>query len=214
MNLSRNGFLSSFGQAASSPASGAAIPYKEHAAENTKQIKDYLRYAWLGRGWMNVSAQLRDEIVSHVVEIYDNAFTHARSPIGVTSCGQYYPYLKRLKLTIADFGVGIPANVQRFLGSPDLAPAEAIRWALQSGNTTYLRQAPRGLGLDLLRSFVKTNGGLLDVFSGGGYVRIGKDSDRFGNMTHTFPGTLVNITLQCDARFYFLASEVIGGPLF
>ncbi len=63
------------------------------------------------------------------MEIYANAFEHGRTDIGVFSCGQHYPKLGELKLTVIDFGVGIPRNVRDFLKNSNLPADEALKWA-------------------------------------------------------------------------------------
>lgn len=215
-NLAQNGFLAAFG-AGEEPWMGNSILYREDSAssyEDGKQVIAYLKDQWLGRDWIQVSPPLRDEIVSRVIEIYDNAFAHARSPVGVMSCGQHYPRLQRLKLTVVDYGVGIPANVRAFLGRPDMTAAQALHWALQPGTTTKPREISRGLGLDLLKTFVRTNKGQLEIFSGGGYAVISEYVEHSVERSPVFEGTLVNITLRCDEAYYRLASEAVGAPLF
>lgn len=212
-NLERNGFLAAFG-GSEQPCADNAIPYREDANPDEKQIAAYLRDRWLGRGWISVGPRLCAEIVSRVVELYDNAFTHARTPVGVISCGQYYPTLKRLKLTAVDFGVGIPATVRAYLGKPAMPPGEAMAWALRRGTTTKRGSISRGLGLDLLKTFVQMNKGSLEIFSGGGYALITEDVERCVDRGLAFGGTLVNISLRCDERYYHLGPEPTDGPLF
>src|SRR5438094_3431457 len=130
---------------------------------------------WLGRGWVNVSHRLRDAIVGNMAEVYLNAFEHARSPVGVFTCGQHFPGKQELNLTIVDFGVGIPSNVRLFKANefrPEQLPAaKCMEWAFQSGTSTRSEtpgQGPCGLGLDLLRAFVQQNGGRLEMFINAG----------------------------------------------
>jgi hypothetical protein len=84
-------------------------------------LADYLKTKWLGCGWIHVSPSLQDAIVGRVWEIYANAFEHAQSSIGVFSCGQHYPKMKELKLTVVDFGVGIPSNVRLFMRNTNIS---------------------------------------------------------------------------------------------
>lgn len=212
-NLAQNGFLAAFGED-EQPWTGNAIPYREDGTRNEMQVAAYLRNQWLGRGWVAVSPLLRDEIVSRVVEIYDNAFTHANAPVAVVSCGQHYPSLQRLKLTVVDFGIGIPASVRAFLRNPQMSAADAITWALQRGTTTTTSSISRGLGLDLLATFVKVNRGRLEIFSGGGYAVITEYAQNAVARGPAFCGTMINITLECNETYYYLSSEQTHGPLF
>lgn len=212
-NLQRNGFVAAFG-GRTYALPGNAIPYREDTQLNKKELMPYLEREWLGwRKGVTLSHALRTEIVGKVVEIYVNAFEHGTSPVGVMSCGQHYPNLKKTKLTVVDFGVGIPTTVRRFLKKPKMPVEKALRWAFESGNTTK-PSIGRGMGLDLLRSFVQANDGKLEILSHDGYVLIDKEHEQFSARTAFFQGTVVNITLQCDERFYYLETEVDDEPLF
>src|SRR5208283_4930747 len=134
-NLRRNGFLSVFGGERAPKAKGNSIPYREHGNADKAEVMDYLRCEWLGRGWISISDQLRDAIIGDVWEIYTNATEHSESPIGVISCGQYYPKKRRIKLTVVDYGIGIPGNVRRFTKRM-VSASSALKWAFTSGTST------------------------------------------------------------------------------
>ncbi|MFH1674379.1 MAG: ATP-binding protein [Pseudomonadota bacterium] len=216
-NLSQNGFAGYFGHS-SSGWTGNSIPYREDKGRNVNGIMDYLEIYWLGRGWVQVSQRLRDAIVGHVWEIYNNAFEHSGSEIGVFSCGQHFPIHNELLLSVVDFGQGIPAKVRNFLSSDpraeQLTAAGCLRWAFQRGTTTKPKEEPGGLGLDLLKEFVRANRGKLEVYSNEGYALIDKDGERFTNRTTSFEGTVFHITLRCDENLYRLANETNGNPPF
>ncbi|MBI4681828.1 MAG: ATP-binding protein [Nitrospirae bacterium] len=216
-NLGKSGFLNSFDHRGSF-WTGNTIPYRENLTFDTTIVVDYLKSYWLGRGWINVSSLLKDAIVMNVLETYINAFEHGESPIGIFSCGQYYPNLHELKLTVVDFGVGIPSNVRYFFKDvprfQSLSAASCLRWAFQRGTTTKPNGTSRGMGLDLLKNFVKINKGRLEIFSHEGYALISETQETFMNRDSFFEGTLVNITLQCDESYYRLSSEVVDEPIF
>ena len=153
-NLAQNGFIGCFGDGPS-PWHGNSIPYEDFPIKNKETITNYLKTKWLGRGWVNVSQALRDAIVGQVWEIFENAFEHSASPLGVFCCGQHYPRLGELKLCVADFGVGIPSNVRLFKKRGEVSAAAALRWAFRFGTTTKPNGMGRGMGLDLLREFIR-----------------------------------------------------------
>jgi hypothetical protein len=216
-NLEKNGFLTAFGHSGSFWA-GNTIPYREDLIFDKKNIIDYLKIYWLSRGWISVSSLLRDAIVGTVLEIYINAFEHSISPVGISSCGQYYPNIRVLKLSVVDFGVGIPSNVRFFFKDDPrvetLNAAACLKWAFQRGTTTKPNGSSRGMGLDLLKEFVKLNKGRLEIFSHEGYALIDETQETFINRQTFFEGTLVNITFRCDESFYRFASETPEGPIF
>lgn len=211
-NLARNGFLATFGLQDRSWV-GNAIPYREDKEQDTAGIMTYLRSSWLGRGWINVSHALRDAIVGTMWEIYANAFEYGQSSVGVMSCGQYYPNMQMLKLTVVDFGVGIPRNVRHFTSNPRINPERALKWAFELGTTTN-PSTSRGVGLNLLKDFVRRNRGRLEIFSHDAYGSIDSGGETYIRRPTYFEGTLVNITLTCDETFYDVSSGAVQGPFF
>ena len=216
-NLCQNGFAGKFGNPSSS-WTGNSIQYREDAKQDENGIMDYLTDSWLGRGWVHVSTCLRDAIVGRMWEIYDNAFLHAGSEIGVFSCGQRFPRGNELVLSVVDFGQGIAANIRNFLNSDprasQLTAAGCLQWAFQRGTSTLPNGMARGLGLDLLKEFIRVNHGKLEVYSNEGYGIVDEDGERFKNLSTSFEGTVFHITLRCDESFYRFADEAnINSPL-
>lgn len=206
--LEQNGFLAAFGLGDKGP-DGNSVPYREDLQENKDGIVNYLKSRWLGHDWVHISEMLGDSIISKVWEIYANAFQHGNSAIGVYTCGQHFPALKILYLSIIDFGVGIPSNVRLFLKEPGKSAKESIEWAMVEGNSTKSQLAgPGGVGLGLLKEFVKLNQGSLEIFSHDGYVFIDNSKETYDTRETFFEGTLVTIKLQCDEKFYVLSSEI------
>jgi hypothetical protein len=216
-NLRQNGFAGAFGYP-SSGWDGNSIPYREDHSLDMNEIMDYLTYSWIGKGWVHVSDKLRDAISERMWEIYDNAFEHSETQIGVFSCGQHFPSQEELVLSVVDFGLGIPAKVRTFAGidprSKDLPADACLRWAFTRGKSTSQEGIARGLGLDLLKEFVRVNQGKLEVYSNEGYALIDKDGERFTNRNTSFEGTVFHITLRCDENLYRFADEINGSVPF
>jgi hypothetical protein len=211
--LARNGMMEFFGQPALK-ASKAAVPFRHDEVLGEDDLVNYLYNSWIGKGRVNLSEALKSAIVGKACEIYVNAFDHGHSPVGVFTSGQYYAKRKLLKLCVADFGIGIPDNVRAHLNDPKKTGAESMQWAFQRGNSTKKTEGiARGLGLDILRDFVKINSGTLEIFSHDGQAIINKVQS-FTSRSRIFPGTLVNITFSCDESFYRFVSETSGTQLF
>ncbi len=145
---------------------------------------------------------------------YSNAFEHSDTEVGVFTCGQHFRHRNDLILTVVDFGLGIPAKVKAFLSQfvdearvSKLSGAECMKWAFERGNTTSMGGVARGLGLDLLKEFVRVNQGKLEVYSNDGYAIIDKEGERFDNSPISFQGTVVHITLRCDEKLYRFYDE-------
>lgn len=181
--LRQNGFAGAFGHA-SAPWDGTSIPFREDKSLDMNRIMDYLTYSWIGKGWVHVSELLRDAIAGRMWEIYNNAFEHSGTQIGVFSCGQYFRTHNDLILSVVDFGRGIPANVRAFLRYhvneetvSKLSGAACLKWAFQPGNSTCMGGVARGLGLDLLKEFIRVNQGKLEVYSNEGYAIVDKGGE-------------------------------------
>jgi hypothetical protein len=211
-NLKQNGFAGAFGYP-SSGWDGNSIPYREDNSLNMNEIMDYLTFNWIGKGWVQVSHRLRDAIAGRMWEIYNNAFEHSGSQIGVFSCGQYFKTYNDLILSVVDFGQGVPAKVRGFFRQHTeedlvsrLSGASCLKWAFQAGNTTKIGE-PAGSGLDLLKDFIRVNHGRLEVYSNEGYALINKDGERYENRPISFEGTIFHITLRCDESLYRFEDE-------
>lgn len=213
-NLCQNGFARIFGYPTEAWC-GNSIPYREDREFYPNEFADYLSNDWLGKGWVHehVSEPLKNAIIDRVLELYVNAFEHSKSQIGVFSCGQYFPQLNELHLTLIDFGMGIPASVRSYLKKirPDL-PAErltadfCLRWAFQNTHTTK-PDSSRGMGLTLLKSFIGANEGAMLVFSNDGFSEITADQESYGLFNPAFEGTVFHVRLICDENHYCLAGE-------
>ncbi len=200
-NLAQNGFLYAFGDNQQG-WKGNSVAYREDANDNFQGILNYLDEQWLGRGWVEVSQAIKDEIIHNALEIYSNAFEHGVSDIGVFTCGQRYPNLKTLKLTVIDFGVGIPANVRQFLQNSSMLAEDALKWAFQPGKTTRRSRVPGGTGLHSLKNFVRSKQGKIEIYSHDGYALIDESQELYQSAPTFFEGTLINITIKCDVNYH------------
>jgi hypothetical protein len=207
MNLAQNGFLCDFG-CNLNPWDGNSIPYRCDIQHDPNAIADYLRYKWLGKGWVNISPALQEEITGQASEIYLNAFEHSSSDIGVFSCGQHYHNVGFLQLTVVDFGIGIASSVRSLPENSAMLATEALAWAFLPGTTTKQDGICGGSGLNLLQEFITENHGKLMIFSNDGCVTIDDNGMRYENKCTNFSGTVVNIAFRCDESYYCLASEV------
>lgn len=214
MNLCQNGFANTFNHP--EPGwDGHSIPYREDKTLDINEIMDYLTDKWIGKDWVHVSNKLRDAIAGTMWEIYNNAFEHSKTPIGVYSCGHHYKSQNILLLSIVDFGCGIPTKIKQFFTQfvagkdvSKLSDANCIQWAVGKGHTTSTDDGvARGLGLDLLKEFVKLNNGKLELYSNKGYALINNQGEKYEPTNLGFEGTIVHITLRCDELFYHFKNE-------
>lgn len=207
-NLCQCGFAYKFGHD-QKPWDGNSVPYREDLSYDPYNTIDFLIHNWIGRGWVHVSNKLSNAIAGKMWEIYNNAFEHGHSKIGIFTCGQYFAKLNTLTLSVIDFGCGIPNNVIQYFKMNSLPDhASCMRWAFGKGNSTSTEGIAKGLGLDLLKEFVSLNNGKLEIYSNCGFAKISHDGEDYGNSNVAFKGTLVHITLKCDERLYKFKNEV------
>ena len=210
INLRKNGFMEAFGfEKWNGPSN--SIPFREDSHRDISYL-NYLRDLWLGRQWVDVSDKVKDAIASAVWEIYANAFEHGGASCGVFTCGQFFPGKREISLAFVDFGIGIPASVRTVPKVGHLDDARAIEWAMKAGNTS--KAGNRGMGLDILRTFVVLNGGSMDIVSHRGHLAFGKLGPCSLVRKRSFLGTVFNITLLADNKRYILSSEINPESVF
>lgn len=207
--LKRNHFLSNFGDLPINDYYKTTIQYRKFKTTEENYFKEYLDNELLSKEEMpGMSALLRKKINESIFEIFNNAAIHGDCK-NVFTCGQYYPTNNRLDFTIVDLGKTIKTGVNNFL-KKNLSGIECIVWAVEEGNTTKRRTIPGGLGLSLIRGFLKINGGMIQIISADGYWEQRINSVDKKALPKNFPGTIVNLEFNLiDKAQYFLASETI-----
>jgi len=216
-HINDNGFLEAF-QIGNNTGhvKDTAVPFKIDVKQDEIGFINYLLNNWLLTSRIDIGDDLKQLLVACVSEAYLNVFHHANSPIGVSICGQYFPNKQELDITLIDFGVGIPYNVNNFLPNSLTSP-KALLWALK-GNTTTTHGMARGLGLKILKNFVQRNSGKLEIYSDTGYVLIDKDGEKSYEISTPFNGIVIQVTLRCDWNHYnlegFLGEISPSIPLF
>lgn len=226
-NLINNNFLSHFKEQDKFRPhykKGEYIGYREHKnILNENFLTEYLKNEWLSNDKLILSKELKSEIISRIIEIFMNAYGHGISrqeneQLGIYSCGEYDKKLKKLHISVLDFGVGIVNNVMT--GCPNISTeVEAMDWALKLGNSTNTDSinslTPRGLGFELLREFVTVNKGELRIYSNSVKAcTTPSGSYKISDNVFNFPGTLVSITINCDNRKYMFSTEAKSPHLF
>ena len=206
--LSKNGFLSHYGQVRIPDSWGTTISYQRFDVTDDRFFSGYIEAEFIHRSEMpEMSLGLLKRFRESIFEIFSNAVLHSRTRMGIFSCGQFFPRQNRLDFTVADLGVGIRQNVSEYLRQ-DFSAAQAIVWATEENNTTKGGSVPGGLGLKLLCEFIDKNGGCLQIASDAGYWRRSNKSSSSFTLGHSFPGTVVNIEINtADPHSYILSTE-------
>ena len=212
--LTKNAFLKDFGMDTEEGASRTAMAYSRFEPADEKIFPGYIEKHFKGKGIPKMSPLLTAKFREGIFELFSNAVLHSETKHGIFVCGQYFPTGKRLDFSIVDMGVGIRHNVLTKRGLT-MRAEHAIAWALEGNNTTKTGSIPGGLGLKLIRDFIKLNGGRIQIVSDAGYWETHIDGNTVLPFTAAFPGTLVNIEINtADKCTYQLASEAPPDNLF
>ncbi len=206
--FSKNHFLSNFGGYKIEDYYQTTIKYKKFKPNEEKVFKYYLDNELLSKTVLpQMSIGLRKKINESIFEIFNNAVIHGKSG-DIFSCGQYYPAKSKLDFTIVDLGRTIKTNVNEYLKQM-LSGSDTIDWAVQEKHTTKIGDTPGGLGLSLIRDFLKLNNGKIQIVSSDGYWhQLGNEINQM-SFDNEFDGTIVNLEFNLnDKSSYCLKSEL------
>lgn len=135
-------------------------------------------------------------------EVWNNIADHSSVATGFAHA-QHYPKMREIKITMSDFGQGIPTTIRNAFG--EMHDDEAIVMATREGVTSQSRQNNMGAGLSYLTDTVLFNRGKLRVHSRAGHATF--SCDHRGNKVITkkrnagfYPGTLVE--MEFDTRLF------------
>lgn len=207
--ISRNQFLGNWDPKVKVKEKENFIIYRKFHRSNSDDFKQYID-EWLikKQKFPRHTKRAGEKIQESIYEIYTNAIIHGET-IYVYSCGEYNPVDYTLDMTIVDCGKTIPSNVNNYmkmLGEPELEPQQAIDWAFVDGNTT--KQDTGGLGLWILKDFIRMNKGCLHMISGNAFLEFTEDKNESVCLDTTFPGTIVNMKFRFDDdKNYYMESE-------
>lgn len=210
--LFRNGFFPHYGifpSVDSLYSSDTQIPYKKFKHSEPNSYNDYIQGELLNNDdFPKHSPKLGKEIKRNIYELFENARTHGKCS-HIHTCGQFYPYHKKLNITIVDTGKTIVNNVQDFL-KEELESCQCIDWAMQTGNTTKDGNTPGGLGLGLIFDFININEGKFQVLSSNGYWELKEGEIKKTDINFSFSGTIANLEFMLnDGKIYSFLDENI-----
>ncbi len=189
-------------------------PLRDDAASRTTtlpcvHIEQEYGFGWVENTlgpWLCESLFVRDGQISSVKtcvkEVLNNIADHSNVDTGFVHA-QHYPNARHLKITMSDFGAGIPSTIRSRYGQ--MGDTEAIAEAIKDGVTAKSRPNNMGAGLCYLVDTVIANRGVVRFHSLSGNLtclcdmrgRLSLDRRR---ATGIYPGTLIEIEL--DTRLF------------
>lgn len=182
------------------------IPVEVFDTNNEVGFADYTRRRLQRPEMPRMSIDLTRKFYEGIDELFSNAALHSQSE-KIVAAGQFYPRLAKLSFIIADGGIGISRRAA-MVDNLFRTDADAIEWAMTQGSTTRVGYVPGGLGLKILRSFIRMNGGSIRIASHKGYWEEVNGAPSKRTLRAAFPGTVVSIEiLTSDQNSYDLPSS-------
>ena len=177
----------------------STLPFTKVAHADAHGWLEYNFTPWMS-GVLGVSHGALGSVRTCIKEVFNNILDHSTQNIGFVHV-QHYPNKQNVKVTVSDFGRGIPSNIR--VHYPDLTDAAAILKATEPGFTTKSTPRNMGVGLDFLIESVTGNQGSVSIYSFMGALHCNRDGANaprripvLGN--GSYPGTLVEISLRTD----------------
>jgi hypothetical protein len=139
-----------------------------------------------------------------LLELIQNFAEHSGSKPGAWVSGQLHPRSNRITLCVLDLGRGIPNALRTLPKYRRYRDLRLVELATDEGVTSVPGES-RGLGLNTIRRFVKTNGGTLTIVSGEALVRFPPDRRPASkHLDEPFPGAVVFMSLVPTQRGLFI----------
>lgn len=137
-----------------------------------------------------------------VKEVWNNVADHSTMATGFVH-SQHYPNAHQLRITLSDFGLGIPETIKAVYG--EMPDQNAIALATRNGVTARSKANNMGVGLSYLVDTVLAKRGKVRLHSRNGNVTFycdmrGNKVDEKRGDRGVYPGTLVEIEL--DTRLF------------
>jgi anti-sigma regulatory factor (Ser/Thr protein kinase) len=183
-------------EAGESP-SGSSLPLLIVTSLDKPRILGYIDDELMSREEMpTMTKSLQKEIRRAFFEVIGNVFYHSGSAIGAIVCGQVYPKANEIQVTFLDRGIGLAAKVRSCVDGIE-GDGIAIEWALQRGTSTLATGTQsRGLGLYLLRQFVRANEGEFRIYANGAHLEQKPQGVYSGSLSPQLRGTLVDLRIK------------------
>ncbi len=211
--LTRNHFLRAFDVETQNEDKENFIGYRQFGANEQDEFKEYVESELINkRRFPKHTETAGKKIMESIYEIYVNAISHSECAV-VHSCGEFLSgnTSSSLDMTIVNCGVTIADKVNQYMRArnlPELDSCKCIEWAMEEGNTT--KNVPGGLGLSLIKDFIRLNDGVLQIVSADALYEYRSGVVVMHTLGNNFPGTIVNMEFNpndTDTKKYYYGEE-------
>jgi hypothetical protein len=199
--LFRNGFISHIGKKEFEfkpyDSRDTTVPLKYFNCNDADGFVSYIENNLIiQRGLVKVKFTDKETVKTSYFEIFDNVGIHANTTEPIYMCGQYFPKLQELKVTLVDLGEGFLTKITEFTKDSDkiTQPADAIRWAINGGSTK--KDAKGGTGLKKIFWFCKKSGGSIHIITDGCYWNFTNNGLSTQRLSNPFVGTTIHLIFR------------------
>lgn len=211
--LLRNEFLNHYGFQKDYDTYNSTVRFLKLDKNDSKYFNSYIAEELMTHTELpKMSKQLKNEMTKAIYEIFVNAQMHSDTR-NIYTCGQHFYKNNEIEFTITDLGIGFKNKINnRF--KTKLSSTQAIKWATSEYHTTK-ENVTGGLGLTLLKEFIKLNEGKLQIISDDGFYQFDAKGETLKLFSGRFPGSIVNMQFRTDdTNSYMLKKEIDHRDLF
>lgn len=163
-------------------------------ASNFRSWSSNILVPWLQRQTGNTKSSF-DDLESAISEIFNNINDHAQCEGVAGGFAQYFPNDNKIRIVIADFGVGIRHTVRRFQKDV-FTHSQALKWASEKNNSSGSTPKNRGVGLTHIQQCTANLNGIVAFKSGDAEMRAEKSKKTFSKAEYHYPGTYIEVILD------------------
>jgi len=158
-----------------------------------------------------ISPELKKKITEAIYEVFINARIHSESEF-IYTCGQIFPRKHQIEFTVTDTGIGFKNCISKRFNKI-LSSTQALKWATMDDHTTK-QGISGGIGLAILKEFVKKNKGKIQIISDDGFYQMADGQEWTREFSGAFPGTVVNMEFRTDdTSSYALLDEITNDDI-
>lgn len=199
--LLRNGVFIKVGDKKKDDFRESTVELKRFKKSHDKEFMSYISHdLFEHRGLRTIDDKYKEEIIDQMIEVFTNFEQHAKTDYPIYVCGQYYPRKKNLNFSMVDLGIGFLPTIKSYTKGSITNNLDAIRWAIERGNTTKIGE-PGGSGLYNLQKYFREENGHVDIISGDIYWSTKKDiGTKIGTgktLEDSFVGSAINLCFSC-----------------
>lgn len=174
------------------------IPLVTYELNQAKEFAEFIDHLFSTKIFSTLSKIVFELMQLTMNETFHNSYDHSQSLTGIQFCGQWYPKKGKIKVSIADQGIGYKGSVNKYFNC-NWSAQKCIQWAMEGRNSTKKDEIPGGLGNKIIRKRIEENSGTMTVVSGSGMWQQNENGKvEVYCLKNEYPGTIVTLEYSID----------------